>query len=430
VEENFLVMKAKKHFDILCMFAWRKYVVELLSENSSLKKRENFWIYSFFCSFFAPLWGVGYVLPFLLIFMLILPGTWNPKNVTRFIGKRHVRVLFFIFSIFLILVFFSSVLHDDSKWGSTEGFWVVLSAFLFWGFGTVVGFGTETGKLGSLLKSFFCVGFALVILTTFLSSKKFNGGVWGNMNDLTTAVLMITGAICGFFLGDMPKAGYARTGIFLLPFIAFAFYFAVRISSSDAALLLLVAFFFSLSILVPEGKTFLLLWFFFLFILCVGIVFLVFNEPFNFKSLLSTKRLESFLGLRPQVWLASLSLIKDNPLTGIGSGLYKEFYEALLPLLPGKRVLSHSHCLYLVHFVAHGIFAGLSFITLIAMNLRMILSSLNFERTAPFALMAGGIWFFALSYGLVELTPASREMVPLVWGSSGLLTGILAKEEQ
>ncbi|MGI6790495.1 O-antigen ligase family protein [Aminivibrio sp.] len=377
----------------------------------------------FLCSVFAPLWGVGYVLPFLLGLVFILLKNFLQEETWRIFRAKKLVPVLIVFLLFLVLVLFSSLYHAESKWGSTDGLWVVLSAFIFFVFGVVAGAGTGTKKLIFYLKLYFCFASALVLLTT-ISFQSFQGGVWGNMNDLTTAVLMISGALCGIFLGDIRETSDFCVTVFLLPFIAFAFYFSVKISSSDAALLLLVGLFFFLSILVPCRHAFAVIWVFFLLIICTGIAFMVFGEPFNFKSLLSTQRLESFLSFRPHGWLASLSMIRENLWTGIGSGLYKEFYEVLLPLLPGKKtVLSHSHCMYLVHFVAHGAAAGIAYITLLALNLRLVFNSLKDPELEPLGLMVVGIWFFALTYGLVELTPASREMVPLLWGTSGLLAG-------
>lgn len=377
----------------------------------------------FLCSVFAPLWGVGYVLPFLLVLVFILLKNFLQEETWRIFRAKKLVPVLIVFLLFLVLVLFSSLYHAESKWGSTDGLWVVLSAFIFFVFGVVAGAGTGTKKLIFYLKLYFCFASALVLLTT-ISFQSFQGGVWGNMNDLTTAVLMISGALCGIFLGDIRETSDFCVTVFLLPFIAFAFYFSVKISSSDAALLLLVGLFFFLSILVPCRHAFAVIWVFFLLIICTGIAFMVFGEPFNFKSLLSTQRLESFLSFRPHGWLASLSMIRENLWTGIGSGLYKEFYEVLLPLLPGKKtVLSHSHCMYLVHFVAHGAAAGIAYITLLALNLRLVFNSLKDPELEPLGLMVVGIWFFALTYGLVELTPASREMVPLLWGTSGLLAG-------
>ena len=384
----------------------------------------------FLCSVFAPLWGVGYVLPFLLALVFILLKNFLHEETRRVFRAKGLAPVFIVFALFLVLVLFSSFYHTESKWGSTDGLWVVLSAFIFFVFGVVAGAGTGTQKLIFYLKLYFCLGFFLIMLTT-MNFRSFRGGMWGEMNDLTTAVLMITGALCGIFLGEIREANSIGAAAILLPFIVFAFYFSVKISSSDAALLLLAGLFFFLSILVPGRHAFAVIWAFFLLIICTGIAYMVFGEPFNFKSLLSTQRLESFLSFRPQGWLASLSLIRENPWTGIGSGLYKQFYEVLLPLLPGKKlVLPHSHCLYLVHFVAHGAAAGLSFITLLALNLRLVLNSLKKPELEPLGLMVVGIWFFALTYGLVELTPASRELVPLVWGTSGLLAGAWSTQGQ
>ena len=391
--------------------------------------KERMMIGALLCSFFAPLWGVGYVLPFLLILAALLFSDLRlfAEKTGRLLKKNPV--LFVVFFLFLCLVLLSSVYHSDSKWGSTEGFWVVLSAFLFFFLGAHAGSLKGAQYNTTLVKGLFFIGFTFVVLTT-LKKNWFNGGVWGSMNDVTTAVLMATGGMAGLFLGDT-RRGKDLLGVFLLlPFFAFAFYFSLRISTSDAALILLVGLFFFLAVLVPDWRAFSVTWGFFLLIVTAGIFLMIYSEPLNFKALLSTRKLESFLSFRPQGWLASLSLIRENPWIGIGSGLYKQFYEALLPLLPGKSVvLAHSHCLYLVHFVAHGAAAGIAFITLVVLNLRLVLSSLRKKDAVPFALMVAGIWFFALTYGLVELTPASREIVPLVWGSSGLLAGFVSRDE-
>lgn len=397
-----------------------------MSEIKRIEEKGTQRIVFFLCSIIAPLWGVGYVLPFLMavIFVVLrdrslLFGKWMLKG-------WDFPLIMAVFSFFLGCVLFSSLYHIESKWGSTDGFWVVLSSFLFFILGSLIGFSLCPKKLVFYIKFYLTMSFILIVFTT-LNWNSFKGGAWGEMNDLTALTLMISGALFGVFTGN-GKAGIRTAAFCILPPLVYILYFSVRISSSDAALFLSVALFFLLSVFAPQRRAFAMAWTFFLLLICVGLVYLVFGKPLDFKALLNANRLESFLSFRPQSWLASLSIMRNNPWLGIGSGLYKQFYEALLPLLPGKKViLAHSHCLYLVHFVAHGAIAGFAFITLIALNLRMVLSSLMNEDTAPVALMVAGIWFFYLSYGLVELAPASREMVPLVWGSSGLLAGLLSR---
>lgn len=397
--------------------------MKLLFDQMFSGKREALWLSAFLSSVFAPLWGVGYVVPFLLVFIFLLPRELSQLKIATLARKSGAISFFTVFALFLLLVLASSLLHPESKWGSTEGFWVVLAAFLYFFFGFVVGGKTGEKKAVLFLKLFFFIAFLALIVTIFYR-KSYLGGIWKEMNNLTTAVLMMTGGISGLFFGDMRKMKDLKWIIPLLPLIVFAFYFSSRLSSSDAAVILLVGAFFLMAILTPEWHTFVFLWSFFLLILCAGIAYLILNDPIDFKSLLNTKRFESFLSFRPQGWLASLSLVRDNPWTGIGAGLYRQFYEALLSLIPGQPViLAHSHSIYFVHFVAHGVFTGLAFISLIALNLRLIFSSLKRRELAPFGLMAAGIWFFAFTYGLVELTPASRELVPLLWGSAGMLTG-------
>ncbi len=391
---------------------------------------EEMLIVFFLCTIFVPMWGVGYVIPFLLVLLFLLAKNCQKGRMLQIVKTKNITPVFIVFIIFLILVLFSSIHHTGSKWGSTDGFWVMLSAFIFYIFGSLTGGTVNTGRLIYNVKRYFPVAFTFIILTT-VNFKTFRGGMWGEINDLTSSVLMITGALCGVFCGDIRQRKDLQASVILIPFILFAFYFSVKISSSDAALLLLVGYLFFLSVHVPDRYAFAAVWTFFLIIVISGIGYLVFNGPIDFKSLLSPQRLESFLSFRPQLWLASLSLIRQNPWAGIGSGLYKDFYEVIVPLLPGtKSVLAHSHSLYLVHFVSHGVAAGLAFITIIALNLRLVLSSLKDMEKAPLGLMVMGIWFFTLAYGLVELSPASRELVPLLWGTSGLLAGTYSRQEQ
>lgn len=396
---------------------------------SSLNSRSSFWAVSFWGSLFAPLWGVGYVLPFLGVLAFLSVRQFSLSRQALLRSFRQTMPLQGFFVIFVIMVLFSSLYHPESKWGSAEGFWVVLSSLLFFFFGNITGITVEIEQMLKFGKTIVSLAFLLMIVT-ILGFKKFNGGVWGEMNVLTAAVLMVSGALSGLFLSEFRKGKDVGRLMVLFLFLFFSFYFALKISTSDASLILLTALFFLWSIIVPDRSVFLAVWSVFLISIIAGVMYMVFNEPLDFEALLSTKKLESFLSFRPQGWLASLSLLRDNPWTGIGSGLYRQFYEALLPLLPGRRViLSHSHCLFFVHFVAHGTFTGLAFITLIMLNLRQIFSSLAEREVVPFALMAAGIWYFTLTYGLVELSPASRELVPLVWGSSGLLVGLTSKRK-
>ena len=71
-------------------------------------------------------------------------------------------------------------------------------------------------------------------------------------------------------------------GVFLLlPFFAFAFYFSLRISTSDAALILLVGLFFFLAVLVPDWRAFSVTWGFFLLIVTAGIFLMILSDGFS-----------------------------------------------------------------------------------------------------------------------------------------------------
>lgn len=75
----------------------------------------------FLCSVFAPLWGVGYVLPFLLVLVFILLKNFLQEETWRIFRAKKLAPVLIVFALFLLLVLFSSLYHAESKWGEYGG---------------------------------------------------------------------------------------------------------------------------------------------------------------------------------------------------------------------------------------------------------------------------------------------------------------------
>jgi hypothetical protein len=72
----------------------------------------------------------------------------------------------------------------------------------------------------------------------------------------------------------------------------------------------------------------------------------------------------------------------------------------------------------------HGLIAGTAFIGFLLSALRCVLYSYRREKELAFPLSVLGIFSVCCVYGLVEIAPLFEELIPLIWGSLGLLMGM------
>ena len=379
----------------------------------------------FLASLFAPMWGVGYVIPFFILFAISLKGKNLFLVLKDSLECKEVRVILVVFVVFVFSVFVSSIVHYPARLSGEDGFWVALAVFVFYISGLFVGFISAREKLESYLKHFFVIATCLVAVTT--SITNFDGGIWVNPNSIFPAVMYVFAASCGLFAPSLRNGNSKIVILILFLLIGYVSFFSFKVSSSDAAVFLCVAYLLFLFIVVPGEKAFMVFSFIFSGGLVVTTFLLVNGEAVHFEKVLDPKSVCAFLDKRPQLWLQSLAVIQANPWFGIGSGNFMEGYRYIQGSIPKTMVwLGHTHCIYFHYFVSSGFFAGFSFISLVVLNLRQVIAALHEDVLFPFALMAAGILFFYLSYGFVELTPATRELVPIVWGSLGILSGVIS----
>ena len=140
------------------------------------------------------------------------------------------------------------------------------------------------------------------------------------------------------------------------------------------------------------------------------------------------------LNHRDILWQLSLVMFAAQPWWGIGPGNFARVSEATRQAIglidPSRQQYVHAHNIWWNPFVACGIFAGLTHTLLMIYILGLTLARLDGERTRPLALNLLMIWLVYQFYGLVELAPTMEEIIPYVWGGTGLLAGIAATADR
>ena len=137
------------------------------------------------------------------------------------------------------------------------------------------------------------------------------------------------------------------------------------------------------------------------------------------------------LNYRDIVWQLSLVMFVNHLWLGIGPGNFAAVGEATRQVIglvdPSRQRYLHAHNLWWNPFVVCGLFGGVVHTLLMIAVVRMALGKLAWERTRPLALNLLMIWFVYQFYGLVEMAPTMEEIIPYVWGATGLLAGMKGK---
>ena len=133
------------------------------------------------------------------------------------------------------------------------------------------------------------------------------------------------------------------------------------------------------------------------------------------------------LNHRDILWQLSLVMFAAQPWWGVGPGNFARVSEATRQALgiadPSGQQYIHAHNIWWNPFVACGIFAGLTHTLLMIYVMGLTLARLEEKRTRALALNLLMIWLVYQFYGLVELAPTMEEIIPYVWGGTGLLAG-------
>ncbi len=392
------------------------------------EKYLNYASISLLSGFFAPIWGVGYVIPFYLAFLFFIYRGKGFQSLNKVFSSEAILPVTGFLALFVVSVLFSSIVHTDAKWSGEDGFWVSLAIGVFFLSGFIVGNLADHCYLLKIIKRIFLAGFSLIIATTVFTG--FEGAVWANTNAVTATVLMVTGGTTCLFFSLAQTASPVKNGLVFSLVVSLGLFFLAFITTSDAALPLMSIFFILIFFLAHKNRYALFIWGIMAAGMIIALLLFVELDTTSFEMLKDSSDIQRFLSFRPQIILQSLAVINNNPIFGIGAGSFMKGFEFVaFPFPENMDWFGHTHSIFLLYLVSSGIVAGMAYVSALFFSIRMILAGLREERYAHFAMLSLGILFFYLGYGLVEATPASRELVPLVWGSIGLLAGVYATAE-
>lgn len=390
----------------------------------------------FYSSILVAFVGIGYVLPFFLG-MLFLIFRYRKKFISLSIVKSAwnfipLRFLIFSWAFLFVLSFISDFVVNSGKSSGDEGIFSILAWAIFFVLGYISSFSVSFKKtlkfyMRSLIGAYIIV-FAFFYGVPFIFSQPYLHGAFKNINILTSLVLILISATLGI-LWDKNYSKLER-GI-LLTFAVMAILFCFFSATSDMSIPLLFLSIFILSVIIGSKKIDL---YWAIFLVTVGVISFFLKDPISMVlkdlNLIGWPFWKSFFNHRDEVWSFSIWMLAKSPLWGIGTGNFTEIYQALLMekgLSGSLKHYNHSHMIFLHQAVIHGIFAFLAYIGMVFFVLRGVVFAIKNEFTSHLGTSIFGIWLCFCIYGLVENAVGFRELIPFIWGSTGVLFGVIAR---
>ena len=172
-----------------------------------------------------------------------------------------------------------------------------------------------------------------------------------------------------------------------------------------------------------------------LFFLMLGTaVFIILNSHILTKlqniDLTSQSFWMGLLNHREYVWTVTLRIFGQHPLLGVGSRNFSSLCREILAEmgLTSPEVFSHSHNIFFQNVVAHGFIAGFAYLGIFLSLFRLVVRSLKTVSSEIMTWAVFSILFVYVFHGLVDVAPYNEEIIPFIWGSVGLLMGMVVKE--
>ena len=172
-----------------------------------------------------------------------------------------------------------------------------------------------------------------------------------------------------------------------------------------------------------------------LFFLMLGTaVFIILNSHILTKlqniDLTSQSFWMGLLNHREYVWTVTLRIFGQHPLLGVGSRNFSSLCREILAEmgLTSPEDFSHSHNIFFQNVVAHGFIAGFAYLGIFLSLFRLVVRSLKTVSSEIMTWAVFSILFVYVFHGLVDVAPYNEEIIPFIWGSVGLLMGMVVKE--
>lgn len=397
-------------------------------------------IHVFCFSLGASLFGVGYAAVFVLIMLAwVMVNMFKKKikltSVLKLGFDRGISWVALFFSLFFVVAVLSDFVNGGD-WDHRDGLLpsIIVGLYIFLG-GLIA---TKDGKDNKkLLETYhvWCVlwgGILLLFLELRYGWKLFayRSGIFDNINQLMTGVSMLGVLNWAMFLENMRDKRILSA--LSLGVAVWSIICVLEYSTSDILPFICVIS-YALVLFLCETK---LALFMLLFFAMASSFYLIGDG--NIRKLSSADFIEigywrRLLNHREEILTVSSRIFSKKPLLGVGAGNFGAYYNDILQSakdLPKKlQVFDHTHNIWIQHFVAHGAFAGVFFACFLLSSLRLIILGLCSNRARKLSLSALGMFFVFLVYGAFEYVPMFEELLPLVWGTLGLLGGLVVLEE-
>ena len=393
-------------------------------------------LHLFFIGMGIAFFGKGYAaIPLLLVLCWsIKKFIRQPVFVKEVLRNDQTKWICLFFVIFIVMVFVSDIV-TGGKWTHREGLIVhlVMGLCVFMGI-----FLSKTFDEQKVLRTFWGWMSFWSLFVLFFVELRFHGiytyehGIIDASNELYSLFAIMWLIHFAFFVEEFGFKKYAPW--FSLTFSIWSFAGIVRFSTSELVFpLYIVGILFLLVLSNRKHAMFLF------FTLMIGSSVLISCSPEIMDSLKSVDLISEhfwsrLLNKRDEIWTVSLRMIAQHPLLGVGSGNYGSVYKSIIAMskdLPDDMLFfSQSHSVWLQQAVAHGIVAWCAYSGLFFAIIRLIIHSYRILQRQLLSTIVFSIWFVFLVYGLVEIVLVFEELIPIVWGSLGLLMGaIVIKEE-
>ena len=125
-----------------------------------------------------------------------------------------------------------------------------------------------------------------------------------------------------------------------------------------------------------------------------------------------------------------MRIFGQHPLLGVGSRNFSSLCREILAEmgLTSPEDFSHSHNIFFQNVVAHGFIAGFAYLGIFLSLFRLVVQSLKTVSREIMTWAVFSILFVYVFHGLVDVAPYNEEIIPFIWGSVGLLMGMVVKE--
>lgn len=361
-----------------------------------------------------------YMLEFLVMFsgIAFLSSLWKgsitPKRIPK--GLLWGAVLLLAGAVITLLV--NGI--DEQELGALKSWICFPIAFAFLAY---QGITTSHERRIAILLWFVSV-FLVSLATLFipgLSAETYDGRLrsfFPSPNHL--AMFLVPGAVIGAFLLSRGVSDLSKRGklsgflmmIFTLPIVIWALVMTESFGGmvafvSAAAVFLAVAFFQPLTIrrAVP----------FFCLAVVAAFGFIVLS--LDWKTLASGE-VRTSLGSRAMIWSASLSLIAEHPIVGIGMRSFEEQYLALQPSFPLylEWAVPHPHNMLLASWLFTGVVGLIGFLTLSFFVLIPVLHRLSSDtEERRFQGLVLALFIAFLVQGLVDMPYFRNDLTFFFW---------------